>query len=54
MKQMRLQIEEEFDRCLVTDQEWKEMLQNKMTQKVENDPFEQSIPEDELKEAEME
>lgn len=48
MKEMRSKIEEEFDRCLVTDQEWKEMLQNKLTQKVENDPFEQSVPEDEV------
>jgi len=50
MKQMRPLIEEEFDRCLVTDQEWKDMLNNKLTQEVENDPFEQSVPEDELEE----
>ena len=52
MKQMRPLIEEEFDRCLVTDQEWKDMLQNKLTQKVDKDPFEQSVPDDELEKEE--
>jgi G3E family GTPase len=48
MKEMRTQIEEEMDRCLVTEQEWKEILQNKLTQAIEADPFEQTLPQDEL------
>jgi hypothetical protein len=31
MKEMRAKIEEEMDRCLVSDQEWNDMLNNGLT-----------------------
>lgn len=38
-----------MDRCLVNDEEWNEILGNKLTHKIENDPFKQAIyPEDEV------
>ena len=47
MKNMRKLIEAEMDKCLVTEQEWASMLQNRMTQQVDNDPFKQGVfPED--------
>ena len=46
MKIFREKIEEELDRCLVTDAEWKTILQNKLTLEVESDPFEESVPQD--------
>jgi G3E family GTPase len=47
MKQQKDLIIEELDRCVVTDDEWKEILGNKLVQNVENDPFKEAIPEDE-------
>ena len=43
MGEYKENIIEELDRCLVTSAEWKEMLQNKLTQNVENDPFAESV-----------
>ena len=39
MKEMRSLIEEEMDKCLVTDDEWDFMLQNSLTLEVKDDPF---------------
>ena len=47
MKEYKDKICEEMDRCLVTDDEWKEMLQNKLTQKVQLDPFREAVFEEE-------
>lgn len=46
MKQMREQIEAMMDECLVTDGEWEEMCKNNFTQEIENDPFKESVFED--------
>ena len=46
MKTYKDLIIEELDRCVVTDEEWKEILANKLTQDVENDPFKEAIPEE--------
>ena len=46
MKTQKDLIIEELDRCVVTDDEWKEILANKLTQDVQNDPFKEAIPEE--------
>ena len=47
MKQYKDLIIEELDRCVVTDDEWKDILANKLVHKIENDPFKEAVPEDE-------
>ena len=47
MKEYKEKIIEELDRCLVTEEEWAEMVKSNLTQKIENDPFKKSMyPED--------
>jgi len=40
METMKPKIEEVLDQCLVTDEEWKDMLKNEFTLEIEVDPFE--------------
>ena len=47
MKQYKDQITEAMDKCLVTEEEWSEMLKTRMTQEVQDDPFKEGVfPED--------
>ena len=47
MKEYKDLMIEELDRCLVTPEEWAEIVKNNLTQKIENDPFKESMyPED--------
>ena len=47
MKMYKDRITEELDRCLLTDEEWEQILKTKMTLDIEEDPFKESVPEDE-------
>ena len=46
MKQQQEKITALMDECLVTDAEWEEMKKTKFTQEVENDPFKESVFDD--------
>ena len=47
MKDYKDKIIEDLDRCLVTEQEFEDIMNNGLTAKVENDPFKDSVfPED--------
>jgi hypothetical protein len=46
MKEMKDKIIEAMDTCIVTDDEWKEILTNKLTQDIKGDPFESSVFDD--------
>jgi len=47
MKEHKEKIIKSLNYCLVTRKEWKVMVENKFTQEVENDPFKDSVPDDE-------